>query len=39
MSHQEHFFLQYMPAVFTSPQSPVSWGDSILVRSVYVLDV
>ena len=23
MSHQEHFFLEYMPAVFTSPKSPV----------------
>ena len=23
MSHQEHFFLQYMSAVFTSPQSAV----------------
>ena len=23
MSHQEHFFLEYMPAVFTSPQSTV----------------
>ena len=28
MSHQEHFFLEYMPAVFTSPESTVmhnSW--------------
>ena len=23
MSHQEHFFLEYMPAVFTSPKSTV----------------
>ena len=23
MSHQEHFFLEYMPAVFTSPESTV----------------
>ena len=23
MSHQEHFFLGYMPTVFTSPKSPV----------------
>ena len=23
MSHQEHFFLKYMPAVFTSPKSTV----------------
>ena len=26
MSHQEHFFLEYMPAVFTSPQSTVNPG-------------
>ena len=24
MSHQEHFFLEYMPVVFTSPESTVS---------------
>ena len=23
MSHQEHFFLEYMPIVFASPKSPV----------------
>ena len=26
MSHQEHFFLECMPAVFTSPKSAVTGG-------------
>ena len=27
MSHEEYFFLEYMPAVFTSPESTVSMND------------
>ena len=28
MSHQEHFFLEYVPAVFTSQTSTVNFQDT-----------
>ena len=39
MSNQEHFFLEYMPAVSTSPKSPVIMFGAVdeLTKTVYIL--
>ena len=35
MNHQEHFFLEYMSAVLTSPKSAVRAGQSDVVLSIF----
>ena len=36
MSHLEHFFLEHVPAVFTSPKSPVK-GCEVLKKGYFSL--